>query len=329
MSNKVSDNTYDLQAPRQGFNPWRDRDPTVHRKGNFRRLRQFNAKKLRLLLARRRERLQKWRTAHPTAEKHPVFIMGSNRSGTQMVCETIGNSPHGWDYQESEANLAFKDFQLRADWLIKYVIRFAPAPVISFGNILDSQFADELLSRFEGAKAIWVYRRFEDAANSSVRKWGSHLKDDIIRWVARGELHRLDARGERISSETVQLIEKLYHEDITDEDGACLYWYMRNQLYFDLNLHQDPRVLLVQYEDTVLNPERAFQRVFDFLDFPYDPAITQNIFASSVGKDAWSGIDSDIQAVCNTLKATLDKHYAETSTWTQTEVASQITTPEA
>ena len=98
-------------------------------------------------------------------------------------------------------------------------------------------------------------------------------------------------------------------------NGTCLYWYMRNRLYFDLNLHMDPRVLIVQYEDTVLNQEKAFRRIFDFLGFLYDPAIIDGLFASSVDKHPWPGIDPRIQEVCDDLKIQLDAHYAGTSGW--------------
>lgn len=289
---------------------WDENDPTVLRQGLFRRLTHANGKRAKRLMKRSRKWADRLRTHHPTKTKLPVFVLGSNRSGTQMVCEAIGNSPHGWDYQESEANIAFKDFQLREDWIIKWLIRLSPARIISFGNILDSQFADLLQTRFENSKTIWVYRRYEDAANSSVHKWGDHFKNDMVRWVAKGELEKIGPRGKRISKETIELIRDLYHADISNEDGACLYWYMRNQLYFDLLLDQDPRVLLIQYEDAVLNQEKVFKRIFNFLGFPYDPAIIGNIFSSSVNKHPWPGIDPRIQRVCSGLKSKLDIHYA-------------------
>ncbi len=312
MGEKDPDGLHSFRIPSQALWPWGAGDPTVQREEIIKRLRRINVERVRSYFERRREWLRRWRTPHPTTDRFPVFVVGSNRSGTQMVCEAIGKSPHGWSYPESEANIAFKDFQLRADWLIKWLTRLSPTPIISFGNILDSQLADDLLARFEGAKAIWVYRRYEDAANSSVHKWGNHFKDDMVRWVARGELERLGARGKRISADTAQLFAELFCEDLSNEDGACLYWYMRNQLYFDLNLHLDPRVLLVQYEDTVLNQEKAFRRIFGFLGCPYDPRIVNNIFASSVGKRPWPGIDSRIRGVCDTLKTRLDMQYTET-----------------
>ena len=303
-----------------------DDGPYMRRKRVINRLKNFEFKRV---ISRLRERRRKWeqlrRTPHPTTEKLPVFVVGCNRSGTNMVCAAIGKSPHGWAYQESEFSLAFSAYYLRADWIIEWLIRRTPAPIISFGSILDSQFTDDLLSRFEGARAIWAYRRYEDVANSSARKkWTDHLKN-LARWVSRGELEKLGSRGKRISADTVRLFGDLFREDLSAEESACLYWYMRNQLYFDLNLHTDPRVLIVQYEDTVLNKEKAFRRIFDFLGFPFDPSVIEGIFASSVGKHLWPGIDPAIQEICDALKARLDAHYAGTSGWTPAENEPMLT----
>lgn len=289
---------------------------TMRLKRVSKRLKQINIEKL---IRRGLERKRKWQqlrqTPHPTTEKLPVFIVGCNRSGTNMVCGAIGKSLHGWAYKESEFSLAFNGYYLRPDWIIEQLIRRTPAPIISFGSILDSQFAHDLLKRFEGARAIWVYRHYQDVANSCARmQWGSHLKD-LVRWVAHGELDKLGARGKNISIDTVQLFHELFHEDISIEDGASLYWYMRNQLYFDLKLNTNPHTLIVQYEDAVLNREKAFQRIFDFLGFPYDPGIIDGIFASSVGKHPQPDIAPAIQEVCHTLQVKLDTQFARTCDW--------------
>jgi hypothetical protein len=268
---------------------------------------------VRKALDRRREWVALRRTSHPIDEKRPVFILGCNRSGTNMACDAVGRSPHAWAYPESEFSLAFTDYYLRAGWIIERLIRHTPAPIVAFGSILDSQFADELLTRFPGARAIWVYRRYEDMANSCVRRpWGNHFQN-FARWVARGELDRLGARGKRITKATVKLFGELYRDDLSPEDYACLYWYLRNQVYFDLELHKDSRVLIMQYEDAVLDPEKALRRTFDFLGFPYDPVIIDGIFSSSVDRHRWPGINPGIREVCEALKDRLDSVYAGTS----------------
>ncbi len=313
-------------APDSLRRSWGSRRQTQTRPDNERsRRRKWLVKRLKKLdvgriMSRLAERGRKWRqlrqTQHPTTEKLPVFVVGCNRSGTNMVCAALGNSPHGWAFQESELSFAFSAYHLRADWIIERLIRHTPAPLVGFGSILDSQFTDGLLSRFDGAKAIWIYRRYEDVANSCARmQWGRSLKD-LVRWTARGEFEKLGARGKRITDETVRLFGDLFREDLSNEEAACLYWYMRNQVYFDLNLHTDPRVLIMQYEDTVQNPVQAFQRVFRFLGLPFDSAVVGDVFASSVGKNTWLGVDPAIEEICDALKARLDAQYAGTSDWT-------------
>lgn len=291
-----------------------DAGRAMRRKRLLRRLKPATVKKL---VGRSLERRRKWRelrrTRHPRMEKVPVFVVGCNRSGTNMVCRAIGKSPHGWDYPESEFSVAFNGYYLRADWIIEKLIRRAPAPVISFGSILDSQFADDLLSRFEGAKAIWVYRHYDDVVNSCVRmQWAYQLKD-FARWVAHGELERLGARGRRVSRDTVRLFNELFSEDLSNEDSAGLYWYMRNNLYFDLSLDADARVLIVQYEDAVLNQENAFRRISHFLGVPFGPAMLEGVSTSSVGKHSRPSMDAAVEEVCSALKARLDEQFARTS----------------
>lgn len=282
------------------------------------KLRRFDLERMQRLMRYSLERSRKWRalwrTPHPTTRKTPVFIAGCNRSGTNMVCEAIGLSSHGWDYREREFSPAFSAYYLRGDWVIEQLIRRTPAPVVSFGSILDSQFTDRLLARFEGAKAIWVYRRYEDVANSCARmRWGPELTD-FARWIAGGELERLGARGERVAPETIRLFEEQVDEDLSLEDAASLYWYLRNRIYFDLQLDRDPRVLLVQYEHAVLHKERAFRRIFDFLGIPFDPVATTRVFDSSVGKHSRPVINPAIAEACDALMSELDMRFGRTVT---------------
>lgn len=295
------------RGSRRAFSMFPEGGHARRRRRTLKRLRNLNVAKV---MRYGSERARKWgelyRTPHPSTAKTPVFIVGCNRSGTNMVCEAIGRSPHGWDYRERDFSIAFKGYYLRSSWIIEQLIRHTPAPVISFGSILDSQFTPDLLSRHVGAKAIWVYRRYEDVANSCVRmQWGPELKD-FARWVARGELERLGARGKRVGPDTVRLFHDVFNEDLTDEDAACLYWYMRNKLYFDTSLHVDPRVLLVQYEHAVLHKEEAFRRIFTFLGFPFDSVVVDHVLAGSVGKHSRPTIHHAIAEACDGLKAELD-----------------------
>ena len=296
---------------REGW-PFHEGERAARRDRILKLLRRTDLKQAaRYVLDRSRKWLRQRRHVHPIEGKRPVFVVGCNRSGTNMVCKAIGRSSRGWDFPERQSSVAFKAYYLRADSTIERLIRLTPARVVCFGSILDSQFTDHLLSRFDGARAIWIYRRYQDVANSCGHmQWGPQLKD-LMRWVAHGQTERLGSRGKRIAPETVELFGRLYREDLSVEEGACLYWYLRNRLYFDLGLHQDPRVLLAQYEDAVVNTENVFRGIFGFVGLPFDPDVTDGIYASSVGRYPRPGIDPEIGRVCESLQAELDDRYVE------------------
>ena len=81
-------------------------------------------------------------------------------------------------------------------------------------------------------------------------------------------------------------------------------------------LDADPRVLIVQYEDTVLEAERAFERVLGFLDAPYDPVVVEDVFATSVSRHSPPTIDDAIRHACDRLQVRLDAQYAAAVGWT-------------
>lgn len=279
----------------------------------LRRLRTMDIRKgVDYLRGVRQEWKEKRRLADPSVAKVPLFVLGCNRSGTNMVCAAIGNSPHGWAYREREFSPAFNGYYLRADWIIEWLIRRTPTQVVSFGSILDSQFALDLLTRFDDAKAVWVYRRYEDVANSCARMgWGYHLRN-LMRWVAAGELDKLGARGQNVSDSTMSTISELFRENLSDEECAALYWLFRNQLFFDLQLSNDSRVIPIQYEDAALNPGPTFRRLFEFIGAPYDSEIIQDVYAGSVGKHASPKIDPLIREKCDILQERLDEAYERT-----------------
>ncbi len=140
MNIKSPDSVSNSQSPSKTQQTYHDGERAMLRKRVFKRLRRVSPEKI---VNRSLERGRKWqqlrRTAHPSVDKVPVFIVGCNRSGTNMVCGAIGNSPHGWDFRESSFSVAFNGYYLREDWIIERLIRRIPAPIISFGSILDSQ----------------------------------------------------------------------------------------------------------------------------------------------------------------------------------------------
>lgn len=271
----------------------------------------FNLRRLqrgvRSRLARGRKLLWQWRHLDKTQEKTPVFVVGCQRSGTTMLLQTIERCPYTWVYYES-TNAAFLEGRLRSVETIRRVIENSYSRALVFKPLEETHLADQMLAIHPKARIIWVYRRYPDVANSATRRWGDHQKD-AIRWIKMGEWDRLTWRGERLPAGLVELVSDLYSDDMSAEDAAALFWYLRNQFYFDLGLDENPRVMLVQYEDLVRDPQGAFGRVFSLLNCPLEPEHLESVFRSSIGKESFPAIEPRIKSLCEAMQSRFDERY--------------------
>jgi hypothetical protein len=237
----------------------------------------------------------------------PVFVGGCHRSGTSMLMESLEVSPHTTVFHESPRSLAFSAFRLRSDAVIARLIAWSPAPWVVFKPVCDAHRLDRYLERFPAARVIWPWRRYQDVANSAVKKWGDHQKQ-IIRAIARGGEPWLGWRGERLEPDVTQRVAALYHDGMSPEEGAAIQWYLRNHFYFRLGLDRDPRVLLLRYEDLVTSPKEHFERIFAFLgDCPLDGLDLSRIDPRSIGKASFPAIDPAIERLCEEMVGRLEE----------------------
>jgi hypothetical protein len=259
--------------------------------------------------SRARRYLEQRRRFDAGTPRTPVFVVGCQRSGTNMVMWTLERSPEVWAYHEHRLSAAFRDYRLRPTPVIERLIRKSPAPLVAFKPICDSHLTDRLLERHAGSRAIWIYRHFGDVANSAARNFGDHVRD-ILRWIVQGDSDWLGWRGERLAPDAVDLVREVYRDDLSLEEAGAVFWYLRNRFFFDLGLERDPRVLLVRYEDLVSGSQAPFQRIFDFAGGQLDPAWLADLFASSIGKHRFPDVQPRVEAACRELAARLDAAHA-------------------
>ena len=237
------------------------------------------------------------------SSKIPLFVVGCQRSGSTMILNVLSRSPECRVYHEGNS-AAFDHFRLRADQTIQRLINKGRQRVVVFKPLNDSQRAKRLLEVYMNARAIWVYRQYQDVVKSSVRKWGSAQKE-ILLGISEGceRIPGQDAISERMSPETMCLVKKLCSEDMTAEDGAGLHWYVRNLIYWEL--HDDPRVLLVRYEDLVKRPEGRFLEVFELIGCKFRQEYVSDIYDSSIGTGEAASINGEIKGLCEEMTARL------------------------
>jgi hypothetical protein len=176
-------------------------------------------------------------------------------------------------------------------------IRENRAPLVVLKPIVDSQNARQFLEAMPEAKSIWLYRHYRDVVSSNLRKFGERNGINDIRSIAQNDPDNW--RSENASDHTRSIIQQYFSDDMPPNDAAALFWYARNQLFFEQNLDSHPRVLLVRYSDFVTNPAETMPRIYKFLDRPYPgDNINREVHGLSVGKGKEVVLSPEIEAFC-------------------------------
>ncbi len=267
---------------------------------DFERLRDNRAAAFHLV----RKAVNQWLDAPDDRQAHPFFVFGCQRSGTTMFIETLMAAPDLWVHPE-KSQLAYDDFRLRSPATLSLITRLTPAAQAIYKPLCDSHLADRILDAHPDATGVWMVRRWEDVARSATAKWGDHHKD-VVRAIASGRAADVGWRGERLPPVLIDQLGSLLDHTATAEDGATLFWYMRNSLYFSLHLQEHPRCRLVRYEDLVQRPEPTMRPIFEELGVGWDPAWVEGIVPTSVGAGGRDRVSPRIAAAADALQACFD-----------------------
>jgi hypothetical protein len=268
-----------------------------------------------------RWRKARWQRRHRADGERAglAFVFGTQRSGTTMLLEVLDRSRDSEVYHEYHS-AAMDEFRLRPPSVIDGLVARSAARVIVLKPITESHRADWLLNRFPYARAIWVFRHYQDVANSAMAKWPGNNTEFVDR-VREGNLQAMDWRGERVSEEVLATVRHLAEQPLSQAEGAVLFWYARNALYFEMDLASDPRVMLVKYDELVSHPAR-FAEIFRHVGIPFDPRSIEEVHASSVGRRPFGPIREDVREVCDAMMRRLETAALEQSS------ASQATKPD-
>ncbi len=267
------------------------------------------------------ERVQGWRKAAPSFRDRQAkhlrqlrvgwrrpqqisFVFGCQRSGTKMLMRILEESLQTRIWHENNA-LAFQDFELRDDPVLRALAASSPAPCQVFKPICDSQRADAVLDAFPASRGVWIYRHYGDVARSSVQKWGEHQRE-VVDAVAQGDLERWGWRTRGLPDQVVASIRAVHRPDLTAYEGALLFWWLRNSFFFSLGLEQHSRMLLVKYEDLASEPSRCFPEVFAHIGATFEPRFVDRVHSGSVRGELAEAASPEIVALCDQLLERLD-----------------------
>jgi len=246
-----------------------------------------------------------WRVTNNYAGKStPVFICGVQRSGTTMLGACLERCPEVWHYPEHDDH-AFEYYILRSNETISKLINENPYRVLVFKPLTDSHRVVDLMTRFGEGKAIWMFRRYEDRANSAVVKFGKHNLEILTDFSQDRNLDVWQAQG--LNDDDIKLIKSFDYSQVNPGEAATIFWYLRNKLFFNQMLDKNNRVMPVSYESLVSTPAETMKGICQHLEIPFRDYIVSDIHARSLGKQQAPNIRPEIIEMCDEMYDRLDE----------------------
>ena len=241
-----------------------------------------------------------------------LFIVGCQRSGTTLLQHIFEQDWSTKVFAEtgSSVTLPSQGYQLRLKPLplVQQEIDKTKAPFVILKPLVESQNSLELLDYFKGSKAIWLYRHFNDVIASKVKKFGLDSGIGDLQFIAGGD--ETDWRMEKLPESVREIVLKYFDKNMNPYDAAALYWYIRNQFVFELNLFNNDDVLILRYEDLVSDPKASIKKIYKLVgrEFPGDEILSA-VHNTSVGKGKEVTLSPEIYELCFELQTRIDHAY--------------------
>jgi hypothetical protein len=249
----------------------------------------------------------RWRRSHPgpPGVAVPVYVVGLQRSGTNMVTRGLDRAPEFEVHSEND-RAAFDRFLLRSDETVAQIVARSRHRFVLFKPLCDSHRVDELLDQVPArtsGRAIWVYRDVDGRARSALSKFGRNNLL-VLADIAAGRGGDM-WQAQRLSPTAIEQISDFDYGTMTPETAAALFWWVRNGLYFELGLDRRSDVMLSSYGDLLADPPRGMAAICSFLGLEYRAELVAHIAPRTAGPTALA-IDPRVRHLCDQLQERLD-----------------------
>ena len=206
----------------------------------------------------------------PRSERQVVLILGCQRSGTTMLQQTfLDRSWRVLILEEHDRRLVGND-PGEAKWLdyptVFRHIHGLPFEVVAVKPLVESDRAKELMDAAGRVKAIWMLRHYQEVARSNLSRFGSDNPFRDLQPFRSGDV--LDWRYRGASEETRQTVIRLLDRGLEPLDAAALFWWTRNQLYFDQRLWEDERIRILRYDRASTGSEEVIRSLSRYVGVP-------------------------------------------------------------
>jgi len=241
-------------------------------------------------------------------EEHSILgILGCQRSGTSVMSRVFFRDINATVFREKSV-LTGGDDSLR--YLpfkeVDKLMTKQRAPLVVFKMLVESQRALSFLETVHGSRVVWLFRNYRDVVNSNLTKFGKRNGIDDLRPIITSE--KGNWRYEASSDETRSIVREHFSESMNPQDAAALFWYARNQLFFEQDLYENDRAMLVEYEQFVQNPSQIMPQIYEFCDRPYPGEfLVDEVGVGSISKGRRIELSPEIDQLCDSMLVRLQK----------------------
>lgn len=234
----------------------------------------------------------------PRDRRSVAFIFGCQRSGTTMVQQTLLD--RSWRVlimEEHDRRLVGDD---ETTWqeggVVFRRIHALPFEVVAVKPLVESYRAAQLLDTAGSATAIWMLRHYLDVSHSNLRRFGLDNAHRDLEPFRMGDMLNWRCRG--ATAETRERVIELLRDGLDPLNAAALFWWTRNQLYFDQRLFEDQRVRILRYERVCSRPEEVVNALSRHIGVPLPIRSTVPRVRSQRSDTAPSGLSHEVERLC-------------------------------
>ena len=238
-------------------------------------------------------------------ERRAVLIFGCQRSGTTMLQQTFLD--RSWrvlileehDHRLVGPNPGPEETTWQDYSTVLGRIHRLPFEVVAAKPLVESASATALMDAAGAVKAVWMLRHYRGVARSNVSRFGVDNPYRDLRPICSRDA--LDWRYKGTTEETWETVTTLMSRRLTPLDAAALFWWTRNQIYFDQRLWADDRIRILRYERACNQPAEVTRSLSGHIGLALPlGSIASRVRAQPLPPETGE-LDPDIERLCGKL----------------------------
>lgn len=233
-------------------------------------------------------------------ERPPLFILGQQRSGTNMMLRILAQAPGVRAFNEDDPR-AFEDFRLRDVETIRTLIRESVPDTCLFKAITDTLQWNHLSAAFRESRFVFMFRNPFDLVLSWLVEFPSGLS--VVNHVLDYDFSGRNGDYFAVVPDTpmVDACLRKYHgrfDSATDyANKVALFWALFHGLLIDAGFFERSDVLVIDYDTFIGGPEPDLRRVESFCGVTL-PAASNTVPAATGGHYFTANIDVSLANDC-------------------------------